>query len=423
MPIRAKKFLIKQYSDLKTNEISSLSRKVVRIGQRVARLFAIIAVWPLTVVLVALSPVYRIRFGFFFTDRIGHYAFDAAYQLAESAKPNSPTSSVDFFFCKGPICNHFLRKVISRRVKHRELSRYFFYASMFVPLGARVRVLPARARNGSRDPKGLISAAGQRFYFSHDEESIGFDYLRGKGWSEGEPYVCLVVRDSKYLSSSLPDKVWDYHAYRDTEIRHYQAALESLADLGYWVFRMGSNVGTQLISSRPQIVDYANSEDQSETLDVWLMANCKFCISTSTGLDSVADIFLKPTIFLNFLPLAYFQTWSNCVLAPSHLIWRSSGQRLSCMEHFRNAFIRQEDYDTAGIIVRPLDSREITAIVIEGENCFSRRESSPNHSLANQKRFWMLYTRYQQAVPKALWFNENAQISNEFLRLSPEFLN
>ena len=423
MPVRAKRFLKKQYADLRANGISSLARKVVRMGQGVARLFAIIAVWPLTVVLVTLSPVYRIRFGYFFTDRIGHYAFDAAYQLAEATTHKKSISSVDFFFCNDSVCNQFLRKVISRRVQHREFSRYFFYASMLVPFGARVRVHPARVRNGSRDPEGLISTANQRFCFSRDEELIGFDYLRRKGWTEGEPYVCLVVRDSRYLSSAWPDKTWDYHAYRDTEIRHYQAALESLADLGYWIFRMGSNVGTQLISSRPQIVDYASSEDQCEALDVWLMANCRFCISTSTGLDSVADIFLRPTIFLNFLPLAYFQTWSDCVLAPSHLIWRSSGQRLSCVEHFHNAYIRQEDYDTAGIIVRPLDSREITAIVIEGENCFSRRESSPNHSLANQKRFWTLYTRYQQAVPKALWINKDAQISNEFLRLSPGFLN
>ena len=424
MPIRIKRFLAKQYSDIEANDKGVvLARKSVRLLQRVLMLSAVVFAWPIALLLVVISPVSQTRFGFLFSDRIGHFIFDAGYQLAESGKRGKRFGLGDFFFYKGSRCNQFLQSVIDRRINYLWISRYIFLASFLVPLGERIRVYPARLRNGSRDPEGLMKSVNERFEFLPEEEALGFDYLRRQGWLEGEPYVCLIVRDSAYLDSSKPSHKWGYHAYRDTSIEDYFPAMESLAAKGYWVFRMGAQVSTEFPSSNPRIIDYANSSEQCEVLDVWLTANCRLCVSTSTGLDSIADVYFRPTIFLNFLPLAYFQTWSHCVLAPTHLIWKKTGRALSCKDHLRHAYLRQEDYDAAGILVLPLSSQEIKAVTLAGESRLFKRTEPHSSFSADQKRFWELYTKYQKSVPEPQWINANAEISTEFLKCSPGFLN
>jgi len=423
MPIRIRRFLAKQYSDIELNKKGYLARKGAKVLQGVLMLIAVISLWPIAAILVAISPFSQTRFGFLFSDRIGHYIFDAGYQLAETAKCQKRFGLGDFFFCKGQVCNEFLKSVIDRRVKHLGISRYFFLASFLVPFGKRIRVYPARIRNGSRDPKGLMRSSNRRFEFLPEEDRFGFDYLKRQGWSEGEPYACLIVRDSAYLYSSKPDQVWGYHAYRNTNIEDYRQAMEGLVARGYWIFRMGAEVSAELGSSHPRIIDYANSSEQCEALDVWLTANCQLCVSTSTGLDSIADVYFRPTIFLNFLPLAYFQTWSTCVLAPSHLIWKDTGKALRCKDHLRHAYLRQEDYDAAGILVRPLSPPEIKLVTLAGERRLVQRTAVRSLVSKDQKRFWELYARYQSSVPRPQWTNTDAEISSEFLKFSPGFLN
>ena len=51
------------------------------------------------------------------------------------------------------------------------------------------------------------------------------------------------------------------------------------------------------------MIDYATSDDRSDFLDIWLMANCYFCITTGTGLDEVAGFWGIPSVFVNLLPL------------------------------------------------------------------------------------------------------------------------
>ena len=34
------------------------------------------------------------------------------------------------------------------------------------------------------------------------------------------------------------------------------------------------------------------------------MANCNFCISTSTGFDQISRVFKRPILFINHLPIA-----------------------------------------------------------------------------------------------------------------------
>ena len=48
--------------------------------------------------------------------------------------------------------------------------------------------------------------------------------------------------------------------------------------------------------SDPKIIDYTNSEFRSDFLDIYLSANCKFFLTTMSGLDNLLPIFNIPTM-------------------------------------------------------------------------------------------------------------------------------
>ena len=136
--------------------------------------------------------------------------------------------------------------------------------------------------------------------FNEKEELKGKKILNEFGIPENAKFVCLIVRDSAYLdrykNQTLKD--FSYHNYRDGDIDKYLLAAEELTKRGYYVFRMGVKVNKPLKSSNTKIIDYANSKMRSDFMDIYLGANCRFCISTSCGFDSIPYIFRKPIAYV-----------------------------------------------------------------------------------------------------------------------------
>ena len=63
--------------------------------------------------------------------------------------------------------------------------------------------------------------------FSNNENKLGLNYLKSKGWKEGEPFICLLVRDNSYLNS-ISSNNWSYHAYRDSDVNDYELSVNHL---------------------------------------------------------------------------------------------------------------------------------------------------------------------------------------------------
>jgi len=191
--------------------------------------------------------------------------------------------------------------------------------------------------------------------------------LRKYGWRDGEKFVCLLVRDEAYLAHTLKQSegYWKYHAYRDTNIADYELATLWLAEQGIWVLRMGKIMKEPLKTIHPKIIDYAFGIDKSDFLDVWLFANCYFCISTGSGPDSISDIFRRPMLLLNYLPLRDMYSWSNATHLPRPLFWKATGNQLSLSEYLTNAYFKNDDYHRAGIIIKNLPSEVIRKAVQE----------------------------------------------------------
>lgn len=112
-------------------------------------------------------------------------------------------------------------------------------------------------------------------------------------------FICLMVRDTKYLQIEMPDTQWYTDEYRNSTIENYIPAIEFLIKNNFYVVRMGKYVEYQLNIGDPRFIDYPNHSLRSDFMDIYLAANCFFFISTGTGIDCIPQLFAKPLVITN----------------------------------------------------------------------------------------------------------------------------
>jgi putative glycosyltransferase (TIGR04372 family) len=192
-----------------------------------------------------------------------------------------------------------------------------------------------------RDFKNLISQSKTHIIFSEKDNRDGNKFLKKLGIDASDKFVCITDRDSSYLKKYNPNKDYSYHSYRDVDIDNYIKAIRHLIDLGYYIFRMGRVVEKKININNKKVIDYANSSYRSDYLDIFLAANCEFCISSGTGWDAVAThTFRKPCLYTNLVPISNIYTWSkNFLIITKRYVDMISGKELSIQELGNNNII------------------------------------------------------------------------------------
>ena len=258
---------------------------------------------PVFFIIRIIRPFIRIRFGSLASHRIGHLALDMELARCIRSKTirtiNFPFY-LDVFLYSGKISNPYLLNLW----KKSEIITNSYSLNQLHYLNQRIGKTNAHncldfvEREGHWDLRSLDKVKEYMQIPLRDLEN-GWEELSKFGLKHGSRFVCLCVRDDMYLKSQYPDQDWTYHNYRDTKIEDYLDAAETLAGMGYFVFRMGQTVKSRLISENSRVIDYANSSLRSEFLDIFLLANSSFTISTSTGPDNVSAIFRRPIGLIN----------------------------------------------------------------------------------------------------------------------------
>lgn len=381
---------------------------------------------PVVLIVRLLKPLVRVRVGFLDANRMGHFSVDIGTYLVERNLVNSRPKSVDLLFFRGKPCNEQLVKMCRREMRVSAIFRYFWWANWIVPFGASHRIIPAieRERVGSRDTRGLFYNSNTMLEFSEPENIAANKFLDRIGFGNCQYFICLNVRDDAYLRTHMKRDQWDYHSYRDSDIESYRSAALLLANKGYGILRMGKKVEKEFNSSHPLIIDYANSPLRTDFLDVWLMANCFFCISVGSGLDSVADIFRVPTVMVNFIPMIYLHTWQFAITAPKRLYWEHGlRQELTLSEMLAHGHSRTEEYQRAGIKVVDLDQEQISDAVAEMEERLTKTYKETPIEKNRQAEFWKIFRsgpRYRELHD---FIHPSSYISKKFIGQNPEWLN
>ena len=305
-------------------------------------------------------------------DRIGHFAADAAIQAIRFMADPKPQRLIVGIVDKPPI-NAFWMELLERSLPVR---------AWISPAASVLEKLPTaptwysqtpRSESRSRDLNGDIGRAQSFFKFSPAEHTQSLDALKRFGWRVGQPFVCLMIRDSAYMNywaqgpgrQKFRDRDWSYHSFRNTNLESYRSAVRWLCDNDIFVLRMGRVVEKPFPLSHKNFFDYALSSDASDFLDVWLFATTDLCISTSTGPDMIPSIFGKPKLEINFSPMVRARTDSRAMFAPQ-LLTDEAGRYLSFADCFNVPFrFRTQDYMQNGLSFRPLIAAEIRSITEE----------------------------------------------------------
>ena len=256
---------------------------------------------------------------------------------------------------------------------------------------------------------------------TQDEEKIGYETLEKLGIKKKDKFVCLIVRDDNYLKTIHPDTDWTYHNYRDSNIKNYYLAAENLTNRGYYVIRMGSKNKHKINFGNKKIIDYSFSKFRSDFMDIFICSKCSFAISTSTGVDALCQLFRKPIVFVNFVPVGWLvsSNKNNVYLFKKHFSIKSN-YFLSLKKIFDFGIaetLTSEAYEKNGIKLIENSPKEISDAVIELDDFINKKKQYSKDEKKNSSLFWEIY--------KKKIFESNLQsLHGKFVgRYSTDFLN
>ncbi len=137
------------------------------------------------------------------------------------------------------------------------------------------------------------------FTFSKEQVKMGETKLMKMKIKD--PFVCMINRSSNYVKSTVSNIPYrDYniraHEYRNSDFGEYSSTIQFLKRNGILTVRMGR--GEEPIPPIDNCIDYAGLY-ADDFMDFYLLSKCKFMISTTTGIFTVAAAFGKPILMVN----------------------------------------------------------------------------------------------------------------------------
>jgi putative glycosyltransferase (TIGR04372 family) len=275
------------------------------------------------------------------------------------------------------------------------------------------------------DQHDLLARSPNFFKFSTREEEIGALMLEKLGIPQETKWVCLHIRDSAY-------DTWRGDYWKDSENNpanqspsNFEAAIKFLVSRGYWVVRVGKRVHSPLSLESPHVVDYATLPWKHDLLEIYLVANCEFMISTPSGIDSVAHVWKRPMLCVNhpkwyslrrFIPNSLHVLQNVVDVESGELISHSDLKRrllINGGESVRTAMESDLCYvkNSSEQILEA--TKEMIDMVLPGRNTPYDAQDE-----ARQEVFWSLF-------PKVAFYGEGTvrtRIGRAFLKDNPHWL-
>ena len=237
-------------------------------------------------------------------------------------------NSLDIYFPEKIISNYYLwsrwRKIFNITINDKILR--FFCEPLFkmalkknmekllIPFRHNARSLSGINKKGivwqTHDINNVLSSAPPIISFSQDEEDYAKKILVNNNISKNDKIILLTIRDEEYYNNIYRLKK-EQNKHRNSDIGIFSDLIAYLCNKDFKVVRMGKIVKEKVDYKHPNFFDYAVSKIRSDFLDIYLFNISNFIISNGTGLDSVAALFRKKILYLNYGELTSFNTYYN----------------------------------------------------------------------------------------------------------------
>jgi len=304
---------------------------------RIAVIFTKMAVYCLSLVLVALRPCVRVRVGFAYSSRFGHLFWNQDLMALETTKGERPTITVLLWDYKREARHEgarLVRTALDQGFLHLVIHRLPFLSSIERQIGA-MSELPTilgehfiDMRSYHRDVSGARPAAQPLISSLHldvlKEELSGpvNEYLTR---CTGKVLVALVVRD------------WTYHGvkgddFRNPPIESFIPMVEFLIQSGFAVVRLGRSQQAFPFESE-FFMDQAIDHEAPDSTDLYLGHLACTHIIAGDGYMGFSAVQRKRIIFVNETYLPFLPSDSIRYLhLPARLFYKQSGRLLKIDE-------------------------------------------------------------------------------------------
>lgn len=360
---------------------------------------------PIVLCIVILRPIVRVRFRRLDFERIGNvYVLD--WYLAERDKGLHRNCVDIFYYCEkiAEVCNGQWLRMWKKALpvyRSRHFLRVVDRLGGLLPWWERAHVIPRVDHGPQRDPErqckrdttmeSVYSRSAANLVFSDEDEEVGRRMLGAMDLDPDASFFCFHCRDSRYLNETQPGSNWSYHDYRDADIANYVLAAERVADRGHIALRMGAIVEKPIASKSPSVLDYA-SKHRSDFMDIYLGAKCRFYLTSDTGISIVPEVFKRPVVYTNFVPIARPSTWVRDGLIIPKKLFLINEDRLMTFSEIVNSAVgiggRSGVFDELGIEIRENTPEEIAAVALEMEDRISGIWESTNQDEELQDQVW-----------------------------------
>lgn len=413
-------FVFHRVDQIKTGGLVVLRKKIIR----AITLLIFLPLYPIALPFVVFSrfikPFIQIRYGRIRSDVIGHLAFATEYYLSERHVDQSRT--LDYFYYESPeLPNKHLPIMYKRVMKIHPFIRYCDHVNRLLPGSEQHHV--NLYDSPCRDTRNIFMRTPCHIKFTNEEIDKGERYLKKTGLKADQNYVCMIARDTAYknIYQNFINMDWSYHSYRNSDINNYVKAAESLTKENYFVFRIGKGVNGKIETINNKIIDYSNTEDRNDFLDIYLSANCSFFLVGESGLSTVPNVYRVPIVFVNFASIEYVYSWNSNIITIFKKYWLKEEKRFMTFKEIYNSgagrFLLTEQYEKLGIELIENTPDEILDVSMEMHHRLNNTWETTEEDEVLQKMFW-------DHLPKSELHGEIfASIGAAFLRQNRELLN
>lgn len=341
---RFRRFVTRNVREIRTLGLSSLRGKLqtfvrVHVPQIVRLTVGFIPALVVVVIIRLLRPLVLIRIGSLNTTRLGHMLIDVEMATAElevAANTSHPrTIHIWYPWSRGMRpANEFLLHAWKRSIR-------IWPATLVEPVAEVNKLIPGGAvheipyRKGFRqlsnfnDVHGALRVTKPHLRFEGHEERQCEELLAGMGISSSDKVVCFHIRTSKYLDNRLGPANSRGHDFRDASVESHLPAMLGLAERGFKVVRLGTEEEEPLPAAHENLIDYACSGHRSEILDLYIPRRGEFFVGVLSGPSHVAQLFRRPLLLTNLVPLSRMMlSMDNFLFIPKRIL-DGNGRELS----------------------------------------------------------------------------------------------
>jgi putative glycosyltransferase (TIGR04372 family) len=327
-------------SALKEGDYATITSAFFFVGFRfLGLIFAI----PLVLLLWILKPIFWLKVSKLHSERIGHLALNTDLFLRRRQLGTYPDGPF-YCFISNPnnLSNRQLLTMWKRVIPVYESRVLCWMYQGMLPILKKTPFYLELPINSNEYYE--FNNAKPSLYFTPEEIEKGRSLLHQLNVDfDKDKFVCIFSRDNAYLKEISPYKNWDYHNARNSDINCLIESAKYLIDKGFVVIRIGSIVKQPINFSHNKMIDYPFSGHQSDFLDIFLPAHCKFIISAGTsGATDVATIFDKPLLAVNITELWYSPISKNSLYIPKKYKYRKTKEYLHFKDALKSGFFWQD---------------------------------------------------------------------------------